>query len=68
MEPDLCRLNGGCIAFDAGVPLFQRPVSHGHELLSFHAFDLQNEKGRSRFSEAAFRWRDVARVMGMSRL
>ena len=65
IEPDSCRLKGGCIV-DADVPIVQRPVSRGHEL-AFHASVLQNDEGRSRLSEAAFQLL-LLRRMGKSRL
>ena len=36
IEPDSCRLKGGCITIVANVPLFLWPVSHGHEFAFRH--------------------------------
>jgi hypothetical protein len=61
IEPDFCRLKGGCITIVANAPFFFWPVFHGHEL-PFHVRNLRNDEGRSRLPEAAFLLR-VMRVM-----
>jgi hypothetical protein len=43
IEPDSCRLKGGCITIVANVPLFLfRPVSHGHAFAFHHRGPLHS--------------------------